>query len=60
MVKIYTRKEAAELLNMHPKVLSEKYLATGKIKASKFGNKWRIREEAIEEFLREQEQNKEE
>ena len=58
-MKIYTRKEAADFLNMHPKVLSEKYLKPGKIKASKFGNKWRIREEEIEKFLKKEEEARE-
>jgi excisionase family DNA binding protein len=54
MDKLYTVQEVAMLLKVHPKTIKN-YIDSNKIKASWFGNRWRIKESAIKEFVNERE-----
>lgn len=51
MDKVYTPKQAAEVLAISEKTLSD-WLRAGKIKGVKVGRYWRIMEQDLEEFLR--------
>ena len=48
--KLYTLEQAGEYLIV-PRQTVQKWLREGRIKGVKVGNKWRIPEEALEEFL---------
>ena len=39
--QFYTKKEAAEILGVHPRTI-ERYLMSGKLKGAKFGKAWKI------------------
>lgn len=47
---IYTVEHAAKLLHLHPFTVL-KLIKSGRLKASKIGRVYRIRESAIEDFL---------
>lgn len=47
----YYLKDAAKVLNMTTDNLRLNFLKTGKIKASKFGKKWIISENAIKNYI---------
>ena len=51
--RILTPDQAAKVLQIHPFTVL-KYIKSGKLKASKLGRVYRIRESAIEKFLDEQ------
>lgn len=48
--KIFTPEQVAQTLQIHPLTVL-KYIKEKKIKASRLGRVYRIREKAIEEFL---------
>jgi len=54
-VRIYTIKEAAEILQFSPRATVE-YARRGKIPARKIGHEWRIEETVLREFMRGQPQ----
>jgi excisionase family DNA binding protein len=54
MEKLYTTQEAAELLKIHPKTLKG-YIDEGLLKASWFGNRWRIKSSELMRFVDESE-----
>jgi excisionase family DNA binding protein len=54
-VKVYTIKEAAEILQFSPRATVE-YARQGKIPARKVGHEWRIEETALRSFLQGQPQ----
>ena len=54
--KLLTPDQVAERLQMSKLTIMD-YLRKGKLKGVKFGRIWRIREEALEEFIKEQEVN---
>lgn len=47
--KFYTKKEAAEVLGVHPKTV-ERYLLAGKLKGARLGKSWKISEDDIQAF----------
>ena len=47
--KYYTKKEAAEVLGVHPKTV-ERYLLSGKLKGARLGKAWKISEDDIQAF----------
>lgn len=49
--KVYTPQQAAEVLSISEKTLMN-WLRAGKIKGVKVGRLWRIMEQDLEEFLR--------
>lgn len=51
MDKVYTPQQAAEILSISEKTLMN-WLRAGKIKGVKVGRLWRILEQDLEEFLR--------
>jgi len=51
MDKLFTLKETAEILRVSERTIM-RYLKSGKLKASNLGQ-WRIKENAIDEFLKE-------
>ncbi len=52
--KLLTPEQAAERLQISVFTLKD-YLRKGKLRGVKIANRWRIREEALEEFINEQE-----
>lgn len=50
MDKLYTVQEVSDLLKVHHKTVKN-YIESGKLKASWFGNRWRIKKEAIKQFI---------
>jgi excisionase family DNA binding protein len=50
MDKLYTLKEAAELLNVSTKTVT-RYIKQGNLKASKLGSQWRIKPSEVERFV---------
>ena len=52
--KLLTPDQVAERLQMSKLTIMD-YLRKGKLKGIKFGRLWRIREEALEEFIKERE-----
>ena len=53
--EIYTPKEVAALLKISERKVNE-LLRNGEIKASKIGRQWRITEQQLSDFLKENEQ----
>jgi len=49
---VYTPEEVSEILKISVRTIRE-YLKQGKLKGSKIGTKWRITEEQLKEFLKE-------
>ena len=45
----FTKKEAAEVLGVHPRTV-ERYLLAGKIKGAKLGKSWKISDDDIKAF----------
>jgi excisionase family DNA binding protein len=56
MDKLLTLKQVASTLGLSTKTIS-RYIESGKLKASKFGNRWRIKPEEVDKFIKGQEQN---
>lgn len=56
MDKIHTLQEVADILKLSTKTIS-RYIESGKIKASWFGNRWRIRVGEVERFVSEKEES---
>lgn len=54
MPEIYTAKEAAKILKIHPEIF-RKYIREGKIKSFKVGNRIRIKQPDLMEFVNNQE-----
>lgn len=54
MNKLYTVQEVADLLNVHPQTIKN-YIEAKKLKASWFGNRWRIKQEEVKRFIDERE-----
>ncbi len=54
-MKVLTPEEASEILKVTP-VAMKKWLRQGKVKGFKAGNMWRIREEKLLEYIKEQEE----
>ncbi len=54
MLKFYELQEVAEMLKINLRVLRQ-YVREGKIKASKIGRKYLITDEALKEFIKENE-----
>lgn len=55
MPEIYTAKEAAKILKINPEIF-RKYIREGKIKSFKVGNRIRIKQPDLLEFMNNQEQ----
>lgn len=49
-IKVYTMQEAASLLKVKPRTVSN-YIKSGRLKASKSGGEWRITLKALKEFV---------
>ena len=49
--KNYTTKEVQEILRLHNRTIN-RYCKSGKLKAFKIGNDWRIPETALQDFLK--------
>jgi len=47
--KFYTKKEAADILGIHPRTV-ERYLLSGKLKGARFTKVWKISEDDIQAF----------
>lgn len=45
----YSKKEVAEILDVHPRTI-ERYIHNGRLKAAKLGRKWTISREDIKAF----------
>ena len=58
MDKLYTVQEVADLLQVHPKTIKN-YIESDKLKASWFGNRWRIKKETVKRFIDERERTTE-
>jgi excisionase family DNA binding protein len=54
--QLLTPDQVAERLQMSKLTIMD-YLRKGKLKGIKFGRLWRIKEEALEEFIKEREVN---
>jgi excisionase family DNA binding protein len=54
MDKIYTVQQVSELLKLSTKTI-KRYIHDGKLKASWFGNRWRIKQKEITRFIDERE-----
>lgn len=54
MDKMYTISEVSALLRLDRKTIT-RYIDNGKLKASWFGNRWRIKKEEVERFIDERE-----
>ncbi len=54
--KLLTPEQVAERLQMSKLTIMD-YLRKGKLKGIKFGRIWRIKEEALEEFINKQEES---
>lgn len=52
MQEIYTSDQVAQILKIHPQTVL-KFIREGKLKASKVGRGYRVKADAIEEFLEE-------
>ncbi len=50
---LFTAAEVAEILDIHPRTVSE-YIRSGALRAHQFGGGWKISESALRAFLREQ------
>jgi len=50
-IKMYDIKEVAEILQISTRTVST-YIRSGKLKAMKIGNKWKIKEDDLKEFLK--------
>ncbi len=46
---MYTVQELAEILSLHPKTV-QRFIREGKIKATKIGREWRVRNEDLRDF----------
>lgn len=57
--KFLTPAQVAELLQMETETV-QGWLRTGRLKGIKIGRYWRIREEALDQFIKEAEQGSEE
>lgn len=53
--EVYTPKEAAAILKVSERKINE-LLRKGELKGSKVGRQWRITEQQLDEFLKENEQ----
>lgn len=51
---LYTTEQVAKLLQVHPLTIL-KYIRSGQLKAIKLGRVYRIRQSALQAFLRQQE-----
>ena len=51
-IKYITVKDAAEILNIHPRTVT-RFLITGKLKGAKVGRSWRLDEQDVKEFFEE-------
>jgi excisionase family DNA binding protein len=58
MPEIYTAKEAAKILKIHPGIV-RMYIRDGKIKSFKVGNRIRIKQPDLLEFMNNQKQKQE-
>jgi len=56
MPKLLSLKEVSEVLKLNINTV-RRYVREGKIWAAKFGRVYRVREEALEEFIEKQERN---
>ena len=54
MPKLLSLKEVSEVLRLNINTV-RRYVREGKIRAAKFGRIYRVREEALEEFIKKQE-----
>lgn len=52
-MKYYSPESIAELLNLHPATI-RKWIRQGKLKAVKLGRVWRITEDDLQEFLKQE------
>lgn len=50
MPTLYTAQEAAEILRLEYETVL-RYIRAGKLRAAKFGNRYRVREEDLEAFV---------
>ncbi len=53
-IQIYTMNDLIEILGV-TRITIIKYIKQGKIKGFKLGNTWRVTKEALEEFIKESE-----
>ena len=56
MPKLLSLKEVSEVLKLNINTV-RRYVREGKIRAAKFGRIYRVREEALEEFIKKQEKS---
>jgi Helix-turn-helix domain len=54
-LRLYDLDELSNLLGMHKKSLTDKYIKTGVIRARKFGVRWYVPEDALKEYFAEKE-----
>lgn len=57
--KVYTVEEVAKILNIHPHTI-RLWLKSGKLKGVKVGRYWRVKENQLQDFLKETEVEKDE
>ncbi len=50
-LRLYDLDELSNLLGMHKKSLTDKYIKTGVIRARKFGVRWYVPEDALKEYF---------
>ena len=55
-LRLYDLDELSDLLGMHKKSLTDKYIKTGVIRARKFGVRWYVPEDALKEYFAEKEE----
>jgi len=55
--QVMTVKDMADYMDMHPMTIY-KYVKDGKIPAFKIGSSWRIRNDSIQKWIKENEQQK--
>ena len=51
-IKVYSLEEVSKILNVTTRTLYD-YLKSGKLKGFKIGNKWRITQEELKQFIEE-------